>query len=247
MILRQTAIVATSNLCTKIFSIVYIGPCASFLACDMSFCVFHFIASFPKETTSPQTSQTVEKTTPPQTVVVVTATGTVPVSSKLQPTNNPSSDGTTTTLVIIVVAVVIILVVIVVGVVILVVLFRAKKRKQRLVVIKLQNAVTNNELKSTQDETTVKEDSSRSQQQLYAVIAHSKSEDVEFLSQNHSLSEHEPVPGEREYALPAKLPRVFNLSNPMFEEMESNLTYQSLDACCESPRTTNVPQSINLC
>ena len=145
------------------------------------------------------------------------------------------------------VAVVIILVVIVVGVVILIVLFRAKKRKQRLVVIKLQNAVTNNECKLKQEDTTMKEDSSRSNQQLYAVIAHSKSEDVEFLSQNHSLSEHELVPGDREYALPTKLPRVFNLSNPMFEEMESNLMYQSLDECYESPMTTNIPQGINLC
>ena len=133
----------------------------------------------------------------------------------------------------------IILVVIVVGVVILVVIFRTKKRKQQLIINKLQNAMIENELKLKQEETTGKEASSRPNQPLYAVIVPSKSEDVEFLRQNHSLSEYELVPGNREYALPAKLPRVVNLSNPMFKEMESNLMYQSLDQCYESPSTTN--------
>ena len=229
-------------------------PCTSFhVTCH----VVHFLstASIPEEITPPQTLgvttpslRTVETTSPPQTVVLVTTTtGTLPVSSSTQPTNNPPSDGATTTSVIIVVAVVIILVVIVVGVVMLVVLLTAKKRKQQLEINKLQNVTTENELKLKQEETTGKEASSRPDQPLYAVIVPSKSEDVEFLRQNHSLSEYEMVPGDREYALPAKLPRVVNLSNPMFKEMESNLMYQSLDQCCESPSTTNVPQGINSC
>ena len=139
----------------------------------------------------------------------------------------------------------IILVVIVVGVVIPVVIFRTKKRKQQLEINKLQNVMTETELKLKQEQFTGKEACSRPDQPLYAVIVPSKSEDVEFLRQNHSLSEYELVAGDGEYALPAKLPRVVNLSNPMFEEMESNLMYQSLDQCCESPSTTNQPQGIN--
>ena len=134
-------------------------------------------------TTSP--SQTVETTSPPQTVG--TTTTAVPVGGSAQPTANPLSDGATTTSVIIVVAVVIILVVIVVGVVIFVVIFRTKKRKQQLIINKLQNAMIENELKLKQEETTGKEASSRPNQPLYAVIVPSKSEDVEFLRQNHSL------------------------------------------------------------
>ena len=133
----------------------------------------------------------------------------------------------------------IILVVIIVGAVILVVLFRTRKRKQQLKINKLQNVMTETELKLKQEEFTGKEASSRPDQPLYAVIATSKSEDVEFLRQNHCLSEYELVAGDGEYVLPAKLPRVVNLSNPMFEEMESNLMYQSLDQCCESHSTTN--------
>ena len=237
-------------------------PCASFhVTCHVVY--FLSTASISEEITPPQTvgvttpsPQTVETTSPPQTVETtplpqtvgtIITTVTVPVSSSTQPTNNPPSDGATTTSVIIVVAVVIILVVIVVGVVILVVLFKTKKRKQRLVINKLQNVMTENELKLKQEETPGKEASSRPDQPLYAVILPSKSEDVEFLRQNHSLSEYEMVPGDREYALPAKLPRVVNLSNPMFKEMESNLMYQSLDQCCESPSTTNVSQGINSC
>ena len=133
----------------------------------------------------------------------------------------------------------IILVVIVVGVVILVVLFRAKKRKKQLEINKLQNIMTETELKLRQEEFTGKEASSRPDQPLYAVILPSKSEDVEFLRQNHSPSEYELVPGDGEYVLPAKIPRVVNLSNLMFQEMESNLMYQSLDQCCEPHSTTN--------
>ena len=100
-------------------------------------------------------------------------TGTVPVNSSTQPTNNPSSDGATTTSVIIVVAVVIILVIIVVGVVILVVLFRTKKRKQKLVISKLQSVMTENEDIETiikQERTTEKEINSSAYQTPYAEI-----------------------------------------------------------------------------
>ena len=131
-------------------------------------------------------------------------------------------------------------------------------RKQRLVINKLQNVTIESkdiEMMLKQEETTeIKSFDKPPQAESVTEVSlhipsksHSKSEDVEFLSQNHSLSEHEPVPSDREYALPAKLPGVFNLSNPMFEEMESNLMYQSLDECYESPMTTNVPQGINVC
>ena len=67
------------------------------------------------------------------------------------------------------------------------VLFGTKKRKQQLEINKLQNAMIENELKLKQEEFTGKEDSSKPEQPLYAVIVPSKSEDVEFLRQNHSL------------------------------------------------------------
>ena len=219
-------------------------------------CVFFSTASIRGENTSPwttetpspprtvgtttKTPQTVGTTSPPQPAKIVgTTTTIVPVSSSTRPTNNPPSGEATTTLVIIVVAVVITLVVIIVGAVILVILFRTKKRKQQLKINKLQNVMTETELKLKQKETTGKEASSRPDQPLYAAIVPSKSEDVEFLRQNHSPSEYELVPGDGEYVLPAKLPRVVNLSNLMFQEMESNQMYQSLDQCCEPHSTTN--------
>ena len=200
-------------------------------------------ASTPEETIPPPTTtslQTVETTSPPQTVGTVTNTGTTPVSSSIQPTNNPSSDGTTTTSGIIVVAVVIILVVIVVGVIILVVLFRAKKKKQKLVLSQLQNVTGEKELK--QDKTNGNEVSSKPEQPLYAVVqkkASSRSEDVD---QTCTLSEYKMAPAGCEYALTAMFPRVVNLTNPMFEEMESNPMYQSMNQCHDPPCTTNVPQ-----
>ena len=147
------------------------------------------------------------------------------------------------TLVIIVVAVVIILVVIVVGVIILVVLFRAKKKKQKLVLSQLQNVTGEKEIgKLKQDKTNGKGVSSKPEQPLYAVVqkkARSRSEDVD---QTCTLSEYKMVPAGCEYALTATFPRVVNLTNPMFEEMESNPIYQSMNQCHDPPCTTNVPQ-----
>ena len=191
-------------------------------------------------TTSPP--QTVGTTSPPQTVGTIFTTGTVPFSN-IQPTNNPSSDGATTTSVIIVVPVVIVLVVIVVGVVILMVLFRAKKKKQRLVLSQLQNVTGENEIgELKQDKTNGKEVSSKPEQPLYEVVqkkASSRSEDVD---QTCTLSEYKMAPAGCEYALTATFPRVVNLTNPMFEEMESNPMYQSMNQCHDPPCTTNVPQ-----
>ena len=48
-----------------------------------------------------------------------------------------------------------------------------------------------------------------------------------------------PVPADSEYALPAKPPRLVALSNPIFEGMESNPVYKSVDEL-HDPR--NVPQ-----
>ena len=133
----------------------------------------------------------------------------------------------TTTSVIIVVAVVIILVVIVVGVVTLVALFKTKKRKQQLVINKIQNVTTEKEdieLKLKQVQNTEREANSRPDQSPYrmAVIQKevlpnvpSKSEDVEYLNQNSTLSEYKLAPVESEYALLTKFPRLVNLSKSM--------------------------------
>ena len=192
-------------------------------------------ASSTTEATPPPT------TSPPQTVGTIVTTGTVSISS-IQPTNNPSSDGTTTTSVIIVVAVVIILVVIVVGVVILMVLFKAKKRKHKLVLSKQQNVTGDKELELKQDKTNGKEVSSKPEQPLYAAVQEkvtSRSEDVD---QTCALSEYKMAPAGCEYALTATFPRVVNLTNPMFKEMESNPMYQSMNQCHDPPCTRNVPQ-----
>ena len=50
-----------------------------------------------------------------------------------------------------------------------------------------------------------------------------------------------PVPVDGEYALPAKPPRLVALSNPIFELMESNPVYQSIDHLRDP---TNAPQEI---
>ena len=191
-------------------------------------------------------SSTTEATPPPttsplQTVGTIVTTGTVSISS-IQPTNNPSSDGTTTTSVIIVVAVVIILVVIVVVVVILVVLFRAKKRKQKLVLSRLQNVTGDKELELKQDKTNGKEVSSKPEQPLYAVVQEKVSSRSEDVDQTCTLSEYKMATAGCEYALTATFPRVVNLANPMFEEMQSNPMYQSMNQCHDPPCTTNVPQ-----
>ena len=52
----------------------------------------------------------------------------------------------------------------------------------------------------------------------------SKSEDVEYLNQNCTLSEYKLLPAESEYALPTKPPRLVNLSKSL-EEQESNPVY----------------------
>ena len=220
---------------------------------------FLFTASTPEETTPSQTvkttsppqtvgttspPQTVGMTSPPQTVGTIITSGTVPVSSNIQLTNNLPSNGTTTTTVITVVAVVIILVFIVVGVVILVVLFRAKK-KQKLEINNLQNVTMGSELK--QKDTTVKGASSIPAQPLYAVMQKevplavpSKSDNIEYLNQTCSLSEYKLVAANSEYAVNAKFPRVVNLSQSMLEELESNPMYQSMDQHRGSPSTANV-------
>ena len=194
--------------------------------------------------------QTVGTTSPPQTVgttsplQTVGTTGTVPFSN-IQPTNNPSSDGATTTLVIIVVAVVIILVIIVVGVVILVVLFRTNLKKQKLVLSRLQNVTGEKEiggLELKQDKTNGKEVSSKPEQPLYAVVQKKVSSRSEDVDQTCALSEYKMAPAGCEYALTATFHRVVNLTNPMFEEMESNPMYQSMNQCHDPPCITNIPQ-----
>ena len=50
------------------------------------------------------------------------------------------------------------------------------------------------------------------------------------------------VPADSECGLPAKPPKFVTLSNPMIEEMESNLMYQAqgVDHCLHSPTTTKL-------
>ena len=50
-----------------------------------------------------------------------------------------------------------------------------------------------------------------------------------------------PLPADGEYALPAKPPRLVTLSNPIFEGMESNPVYRSIDHLRDP---TNAPQEI---
>ena len=68
----------------------------------------------------------------------------------------------------------------------------------------------------------------------------SKSEEGEYLNHNSTLSEYKLLPADSEYALPAKPPRLVNLSKSMFEELESNPMYQCMDRCHDPPSTTNV-------
>ena len=223
--------------------------CIRILYYDAMLC-FLSTASTPEETIPPPTTtslQTVETTSPPQTVGTITNTGMVPVSSSssIQPTNNPSSDGTTTTSVITVVAVVIILVVIVVGVVILMIIFRAKKKKQKLVLSQLQNVTGEKEiceLELKHDKSNGKGVSSKPEQPMYAVVQKKVSSGSDDVDQTCALSEYKMAPAGCEYALTATFPRVVNLTNPMFEEMESNPIYQSMNQCHDPPFTTNVPQ-----
>ena len=220
--------------------------CIRILYYDALLC-FLSTASTTEETIPPPTTtslQTVETTSPPQTVGTITNTGTAPVSSSsIQPTNNLPSDGATTTSVITVVAVVIILVVIVVVVVILMVLFRAKKKKQKLVLSRLQNVTGEKEIgELKQDKTNRKEVSSKPEMPLYAVVQKKVSSRSEDVDQTCALSEYKMAPAGYEYALTAMFPRVVNLTNPMFEEMESNPIYQSMNQCHDPPCTTNVPQ-----
>ena len=203
-----------------------------------------------EETSPPQTVRTKE-TSLPQTVGTVTTTGTVPVSSSTQPTNNPSSDGTTTTSVIIVVAVVIILVIIVVGVIILVVIFRIKKRKQKLVINKLQNVTIENqdiEMKLKQEETIEKEANSSICLPPYAEIqteTQPKSEElIEYLNLKSTVigeySEIELEQADSKHALPSKPPRQVNISDPISEEIQCNPVYQDID---QHPSTTSVQEA----
>ena len=199
------------------------------------------------------TSPTSVITSPPQTVGTVITTGTVPVSSSTQPTNNLPSDGATTTSVIIVVAVVIILVVIVVGVVILVVLFRAKKRKQQLVINKLQNIMMECEdiELNLKQEDIEKKTYTNVDQPPYAEILRetppnvpSKSEErVAYLNQNRpptgGYSEIELEGADRKHELPAKLSRHATLSEPL---PDNNPMYQDVDQHHGPPSTTNVLQ-----
>ena len=120
------------------------------------------------------------------------------------------------------------------------VLFRAKKKKQKLVLSQLQNVTGDKELK--QDKTNGKEVSSKPEQPLYAVVQKKVSSRSEDVDQTCALSEYKMAPAGCEYALTATFPRVVNLTNPMFEEMESNPIYQSMNQCHDPPCTTNVPQ-----
>ena len=72
----------------------------------------------------------------------------------------------------------------------------------------------------------------------------SKSEElVEYLDRNSTFTGEVP---DRKYTLPSSSsrmsPRLDNISNPMFGEMESNPMYQNNDQCHDPHTYTNVPQ-----
>ena len=104
------------------------------------------------------------------------------------------------------------------------VLFRANKKKQRLVINRVQKGTEHIEMQMKQEETTEKVASSRLDQPLYAVI-HDRTEHVKCLNPSN---EYELVPDDGEYAIPTNPPGLVNLSDPMFEEMESNPMYFTL-------------------
>ena len=138
----------------------------------------------------------------------------------------------------------IILVVIVVGVAILLMLFKTKKRKQKLVLSRHQNVTGEKEvgeLELKQDKTNGKVNS-KPEQPLYAVVQEKVTSRSEDVGQTCALSECKVAQAGCEYALTATFPRVVNLTNPMFEEMESNPMYQSMNQCRHPPSTTNVSQ-----
>ena len=166
------------------------------------------------------------------------ATTTV-INSSTQPTNTPQSDrAATVPVMIIAVAAVITLIVIATGVIILVVLIRRNGTKKS----------KGNELKlrSTGRQATLSAD-----QPLYAV-AHeheeeipSKSEELEeYLNEKSTQVPAKRTSAESEYTLPIKSLKLFALSEPMFGEMESNPTYQSIDQCRVPPSYANLPQGI---
>ena len=122
------------------------------------------------------------------------------------------------------------------------VLFRAKKKKQKLVLSRLQSVTGDKELELKQDKTNGKEVSSKPEQPLYEVVQEKVSSRSEDVDQTCTLSEYKMAPAGCEYALTATFPRVVNLANPMFEEMESNPMYQSMNQCHDPPCTTSVTQ-----
>ena len=95
-----------------------------------------------------------------------------------------------------------------------------------------------NELRTTGRQATLSAD-----QPLYEVP--SKSEELEeYLNQNSAQAPAKRTSAEAEYTLPIESPKLFALSEPMFGEMESNPTYQSIDQCRVPPIYANLPQGI---
>lgn len=162
-------------------------------------------------------------------------------SSSIQPISTLQSDrATTPPVVIIVAAVVTALVIFTAAVIILVVLIRRKgTKKNKGNELKLQNAGRQ---------------ATSADQPLYAVAhvhkegAPSESEELkEYLDQNNTHEYKVPVkrtPAASEYTLPVKSLKLFTLSKPMFGEMESNPTYQSIDQCRVPPTYANLPQEV---
>ena len=186
--------------------------------------------SIPKATTTTVSSSSIQPTSTLQSDRV----------TRTQPTDTPQSDGATTLpVVIIVVPVVTTLVIFTAAVIILVVLIRRKSTKKN----------NGNELKL---QNTERQATASADQPLYAVVhkeeAPSESEELkEYLDQNNTHEYKVPVkrtPAASEYTLPVKSLKLFTLSKPVFGEMESNLTYQSIDQCRVPPRYANLPQEV---
>ena len=131
------------------------------------------------------------------------------------------------------------------------VLFKKKKKQLK---INLQNIRKGDEDIDLKLSTTEKEASSCADQPLYATVQKGappsvprKSEELmTYLDRNSTFTGEVPIqliPAESEYALPSSpsemSPRLINIANPMFGEMESNPVYQSND---DSPTYGNMPQ-----
>ena len=197
-------------------------------------CVTCHVLCFTSPASTTEANITVSNSIQPTNTFQRPRATTTVINNSTQPTNTLQSDRAT----IIAVAAAFTLIVITAGIAILVVLVRRNATKKN----------KDNELKLQ----TTGRQATLSADQSLAVACHvhedevpSKSEELgEYLNQNSTQVPAEQTAAESEYTLPIKSPQLFALSKPMFGEMESNPTYQSIGQCRVPPRYANLPQGI---